>query len=204
MTERALDDATIVVADCPPPSPSPPPPVKISSPPPPPLAPRAVRRLTMDKQQAANCQPSRSPSLERAASPSASHVGDQVDASAIARSSLYTTEENMRIGPLPGHEVKIRDWLRNVKSGYTPDDLSPYPTPPAAPRKDQYVSDSDSEYGRPRRRRQRSPPLALLKNGQLFVRKDYEGRLPLCYYATGLQEGGPDDVYACFDKRDIA
>ena len=114
-------------------------------------------------------------------------------------------EENMRqIGSLPWHEEKVSDWLCNVQSGYTPDDLSPYPTPPAAPRKDQYVSDSDSEYGRPRRRRQRSPPLALLKNGQLFVHKDYENRLPLCYYATGLQEGGPDDVYACFDKRDIA
>ena len=138
VTECALDDATIVVADRPPPSPSPPPPVEISSPPPPPLAPRAVRRLTMDKQQAADCQPSRSPSLKRAASPSASHVGDQVDESAIARSSQYTMEENMRqIGSLPGHEEKVSDWLRNVKSGYTPDDSSPYPTPPAAPRKPQ-------------------------------------------------------------------
>ena len=74
---------------------------------------------------------------------------------------------------------------------------------PRASLKDQYVSDSDSEYGRPRRRRQRSPPLALLKNGQLFVHKDYEGRLPLCYYATGLQEGDPDDVYVCFEKQNI-
>jgi hypothetical protein len=30
-----------------------------------------------------------------------------------------------------------------------------------------------------------------------------EPGLSLCYYATGLQEGGPHDVYACFDKRDI-
>ena len=31
------------------------------------------------------------------------------------------------------------------------------------------------------------------------MHKDYEGRLSLCYYATGLQEGGHHDCYACFN-----
>ena len=75
--------------------------------------------------------------------------------------------------------------------------------PPAAPRKDQCVSDSDSDYCRPRRRRRRSLPVTRIKHGVLHVHKDYEGRLPLCYYDTGLREGGPDDGYACFDLRDI-
>ena len=56
---------------------------------------------------------------------------------------------------------------------------------------------------RQRRRRRRSPPATRIKHGVLHVHKDYEGRLPLCYYDTGLREGGPDDGYACFDLRDI-
>jgi hypothetical protein len=40
-------------------------------------------------------------------------------------------------------------------------------------------------------------------DGVLHVRKDYEGRLPLCYYDTGLRGYGPDDGYACFNMRDI-
>ena len=92
-------------------------------------------------------------------------------------------------GPLSGND-KVRGWLRDVQS----------PTPPAAPRKDQYVSDSDSEYGRPRRR---SPPAMRITHGVLLVHKDYKGRIPVCYYDTGLREGGPNDGYACFDKRDM-
>ena len=57
--------------------------------------------------------------------------------------------------------------------------------------------------GRQRRRRRRSPPATRIKHGVLHVHKDYEGRLPLCYYDTGLREGGPDDGYACFNLRDI-
>ena len=41
----------------------------------------------------------------------------------------------------------------------------------------------------------------LFKDGQLLVHENHKGRL--CYYSTGLQAGGPHDVYACFDKRDI-
>ena len=105
-------------------------------------------------------------------------------------------------GPLPGRD-KVGDWLRDVQAAYESDGPSSYPTPPAAPRKGQYVSDSDSEYGRPRRRRRRAPPVTRIKHGVLHVHKDYEGRLPLCYYDTELREGGPDDGYACFDMQDI-
>ena len=76
----------------------------------------------------------------------------------------------------------------------------------AAQRKDQYVSDSDSEYGRPRQRRRRSPPVTRIKNAPAelyYAHKDYDGRLPLCYYATGIHEGCPHDGYACFNMRDI-
>ena len=53
------------------------------------------------------------------------------------------------------------------------------------------------------RRRQRSPPVTRIKHGVLHVHKDYKGLLPVCYYDTGLRDGGPDDGYACFDKRDM-
>jgi hypothetical protein len=41
------------------------------------------------------------------------------------------------------------------------------------------------------------------KRPQLLVHKDYKGRLPLCYYATGLQEGCLHNMDACLDKQDI-
>jgi hypothetical protein len=93
-------------------------------------------------------------------------------------------------GPLSGHD-KVRGWLRDVPS---------CPTQPAAPRKDQHVSDSDSEYGRLRRR---PPPATRITHGVLHVHKDYKGPIPVCYYDTGLREGGPNDGYACFDRRDM-
>jgi hypothetical protein len=42
----------------------------------------------------------------------------------------------------------------------------------------------------------------LFRNGKLYVHKDYKGRIPLCYYATGLPAGHPHDYYACFSERD--
>ena len=36
------------------------------------------------------------------------------------------------------------------------------------------------------------------------MHKDYEGRLPLCCYVTGLQEGGSHDYYPCrYTEADI-
>ena len=108
-------------------------------------------------------------------------------------------EYELQNGAHTGHE-KVGGWLQ---AAYASD--GPYPTPPAAPCKDQYISDSDSdsEYGRPHRRRRRSPPVTRIKHGVLHVHKDYEGRLPLCYYDTGLREGWQHDGYACFNMRDI-
>ena len=78
---------------------------------------------------------------------------------------------------------------------------SRYPTPPAAPRKDQYISESDleSDCVSP----SQSLPSALFRNGKLYVHKDYEGRIPLCHYATGLPAGHPHDFYVCFSERDV-
>ena len=45
--------------------------------------------------------------------------------------------------------------------------------------------------------------MTRIKNWHLYVHKDYEGRLPLCCYVTGLQEGGPHDFYPCCNKTDI-
>ena len=138
--------------------------------------------LTMDNQRA-DSPPPRSQNPERAASP----VVGEAPASPIVHCSQYRMEEYER---------------QNGSIPYESDGLSSYPRSPAAPRKDQYVSasDSDSEYGLPR---QRSPHVTLIKNGVLYVHKDYEGLLPLCYYDTGLREGGQHDGYACFNMRDI-
>ena len=59
----------------------------------------------------------------------------------------------------------------------------PVPSPPQAP--------------------SRMPPVSRIKNAELDVHKDYEGRHPLCFYATGLQEGGQHDGHTCFNMRDI-
>jgi len=133
--EERLHDVAVVTATSlsAVPSPSPPSPQPQAVPPP-----RAVRRLSMDNEQAVS-PPPRSPSPERAASP----------------------------------VVAV----------------------PAAPRKDQFVSESD----RPRR----SQPVARVQDGTLYVHKKYEGRLPICYYDTGLRGYGPQDGYACFDRRDM-
>jgi hypothetical protein len=66
-----------------------------------------------------------------------------------------------------------------------------YPTPPAGPRKDQYVSESDPESDCASR--SDSPPSALFRDGELYVHTDYKGRFPLCNYATGLPAGKPHD-----------
>jgi len=168
-----------------------------------PPAPRVVRRLTLEIQQTDDSRPPLSPSRESNVCP----VLEEALASPAVYCSQYRMEELER--QLPGNE-KVVDWFRDVQAAHASDGPSspsaerlPYPTPPAAPRKDQYVTDSESEFELPRRRRRRSPPAALLRNGQLFVHKEYEGRLPLCYYATGLHEGGSHDVYMCYDARDI-
>ena len=159
-------------------TPSPSPPLMLPLDPPVDVArPRAVRRLPLDHRQATDSPPQRSPSP-------------------VVYCSQYRMEEyKLQNGSMPGNE-KVGDWLRA-------NGPSPYPSPPAAPPKDQYVSDSEREDERPRRRRRQSQPLTLIKDGELYVHKDYTGRLPLCCYVTGLQEGGQHDYYPCYTENDI-
>ena len=148
------------------PSPSPPflPPPSL---PQPFLPPRTVRLLTMDNQQA-DSPLLRSPSPERAASP----VVEEAPASPIVHCSQYRMEEYERQnGPLPGHD-KVDGWLRDIQAVYESDGPSFYPTQPAAPRKDRYVSDSDLEHGPQRRRRRRSLPATRIKNAEICMHKD--------------------------------
>ena len=114
----------------------------------------------------------------------ASPVIEEAPASSIVYCSQYRMEDHeWQNGLLPGHE-KVGGWLRDVQAAYASDGPPPYPTPPGAPRKDQHVS--ISENGRDRPRRRRSQPLTRIKNGNLYVHKDYAGRLPLCCNVTGL------------------
>jgi hypothetical protein len=75
---------------------------------------------------------------------------------------------------------------------------SPAALPPAAERKDQYVSDLESENGRRRRRRrshsqsQRCLLCSLRTDACLCTRTTRAGQGFLC--APGLQEGGPHDI----------
>jgi len=110
---------------------------------------RAVRRLaleSMDVQQAAYSVPPRSPSRERCA-----NIVDEeapFPASPVIYCSQYRMEEYEREnGPLPGNE-KVGEWLHTVETAYLPAASSQgnglKPTLPAAPPKDQYVTDSES------------------------------------------------------------
>ena len=103
--------------------------------------PRAVRRLTMENQQP-ELPLQRSPSPGRAASP----VIEEAPALPMVYFSQFRMEAYERQNE-PLHQ-KVGGWLRDLQAAYASDGPPPYPTPPSAPRKDQYVSDSDSEYGR--------------------------------------------------------
>lgn len=78
---------------------------------------------------------------------------------------------------------------------------SRYPTPPAAPPKDQYISESESSdiCNRPCRRQ---PPAKLFRNGQLWYHKSYKGPEPIGYVDTGLYEGGQHDFYEAYNEAD--
>ena len=63
---------------------------------------------------------------------------------------------------------------------------SRYPTPPAAPPKDGYIAESESE----------SESLDLVfYNGKLKVHKTYNSPVPLTYVDTGVYEGGSNDYF---------
>ena len=128
---------------------------------------RAVRRLALENmQQASDLVPPRSLSRER----SANIVDEEapVPASPVIYCSQYRMEEYEREnGPLPGNE-KVGEWLHNVETAYLPAASSPVnglnPTLAAAPRKDQYVAESESPSASPPPVRYPTPPAAPPKD----------------------------------------
>ena len=73
---------------------------------------------------------------------------------------------------------------------------SRYPTPPAAPPKDDYVPASESE-GRSESPL-RQPPARIFRNGELQLHKWYNGPIPLTYV-----EGGGNDYYEVHTRDDL-
>ena len=69
--------------------------------------------------------------------------------------------------------------------------FSLYPTPPDAPRKDQYNPESDSESQAESSLRQ--PPAKVFSRGKLMYHKKFRGQLPMTYVDTRLYEGGSHD-----------
>ena len=76
-----------------------------------------------------------------------------------------------------------------------------YPTPPEAPRKDQYVPESESEGSSQSPLWQ--PPAKIFRNGTLHIHTKYKGPEPLTYVDTGLYEGGSNDYYEIFTDEDL-
>jgi hypothetical protein len=78
--------------------------------------------------------------------------------------------------------------------------LSLYPTPPAAPRKDDYIPDSDSDLQcSDNRQWLRAPPAYIFCDGQLMFHKEYQGRMPFTY----VDEGGRHDWYGVHTDQDL-
>ena len=70
---------------------------------------------------------------------------------------------------------------------------SRYPTPPAAPPKDDFIPDSELE-GESQSLLQQ-PPARVFRNGKLKVHKTYNGPIPLNYVDTGVYEGESNNYY---------
>ena len=85
---------------------------------------------------------------------------------------------------------RLQEYLEQIKS-------SRYPTPPDAPREDQYIS--ESEAGSPLRR----PPAKIFRKGKLMYHKTFKGAEPIAYVDTGLYEGGHNDYYEAFNPSDL-
>jgi hypothetical protein len=69
---------------------------------------------------------------------------------------------------------------------------SRYPTPPAAPPKDDYISDSESEGEKQSALRQ--SPARVFRNGKIKVHKTYNGPVQLIYVGTGVYDGRSNDL----------
>ena len=151
----------------------------LSPPPPPPPAPRAVRRLTLEKQQEAD-SPSR-----RSLSPAA------------AVESPPPPSPERAASPSVGESPQ-----RDAFDGPSLPPPDRYPTPPAAPRKDQYIPNSESECS-DSCNRPRAPPAYLFRDGRLLFHKTYQGRQPFTFVDTRLYQGGRHDWYGVHNERDL-
>ena len=172
-----------------------PPPLPLPMPPSPH---RTVRRLTMENlPPLARIPAARSQSPERIASPVAKEMPTSPNVH-CSQYRMYTMEQYERQnGPLPWH-CKVGSWLRYVHAAYEPDGPSSYPTPPTAPWKDRYVSESESElavragaagYAYQERR-------ALC--AQLLL-----GPAPAVLLCHRTPRGRPHNGHTCFYMRDI-
>ena len=84
---------------------------------------------------------------------------------------------------------RLQEYLEQIKS-------SRYPTPPDAPREDQYISESEALAGSP-------PPAKIFSKGKLMYHKTFKGAEPIAYVDTGLYEGGQDDYYEAYNQSDL-
>ena len=158
-------------------------------PPPPPVAPRAVRRLPLEDEQ----NPTES-SVGQPAPPCAGDIAASPGSPPVHCSQyrlMQHTEEN-------AEHAKVVDWLVATSEALPGHSCEPH---------DEVIYETDYASSQSssscHRRKQSSPPAKLFKDGRLLVHLNYACRTPLCYYATGLEEGGSHDYYECFDKRDI-
>ncbi len=78
---------------------------------------------------------------------------------------------------------------------------SRYLTPPAAPPKDDYIPDSESEGENQSSLRQ--APARVFRNGKLKVHKMYNCPVPLTYVDTWVYEGRSNDYYEVFTRADL-
>ena len=98
-------------------------------------------------------------------------------------------------------EAGYRDSKSPVSSYSLPMLDGRYPTPPEAPRKDQYISESEeiSEAESPLSR----VPVKVFQNGKLLYHKSYKGPEPITFVDTGLYQGGRNDFYEAYNERDL-
>ena len=86
----------------------------------------------------------------------------------------------------------MQEWEEGILS-------SRYPTPPAAPPKDDYIYESEDESQSPLRQ----APARVFRHGKLKIHKTYNGPVPLTYVDTGVYEGGGNDYYEAYTEQDL-
>ena len=205
--DNAVQSEASVSAMPPPPSPPPPPPPP--SPPPPQDAalPRAVRRLVMMENQHTADSP---PLPIEESFPDLSQNEESPPSTFPDLSQNRLEEHEQRHRPLSGDE-QVGGWMSDLHAANASDGPSSphrYPTPPAAPRKDDYIPDSETESvsdseRSDKRQRPRAPPAYIFRDGQLMFHKAYQGRMPFTYVDTRLYEGGRHDWYGVHTDRDL-